>query len=69
MLTPRERRALQGLAEGETVRATAQAMGITENGVYVTRHRVYRKLGLLGLPRRTQQRRAVWGYLSGEAMR
>jgi DNA-binding CsgD family transcriptional regulator len=32
MLTPRERRALQGLAEGETVRETAWAMGLYFTG-------------------------------------
>jgi DNA-binding CsgD family transcriptional regulator len=64
MLTPRERRALQGLAEGERVWETAQAMQVGENAVYGFRRAVYRKLGLEGKGRKA---RAIWMYLTGEA--
>jgi DNA-binding NarL/FixJ family response regulator len=66
MLTPRERRALQGLAEGETVRETARAMGVGEESVYQFRHRAYVKLGLTGMPSKAKRRRAVWLYFTGE---
>jgi DNA-binding NarL/FixJ family response regulator len=69
MLTPRQRRALQGLAEGETVRETARAMGVGEESVYQFRHRAYVKLGLAGMPSKAKRRRAVWLYFTGEAFR
>jgi DNA-binding NarL/FixJ family response regulator len=69
MLTPRKRRALQGLAEGETVRETARAMGITEGGVRQLRHKVYVKLGLAGMALEEQQWRAARAYWTGEAFR
>jgi DNA-binding CsgD family transcriptional regulator len=69
MLTPRQRRALQGLAEGETVRQTAWAMGVGEGSVYQFRHRAYVKLGLAGQTLEEQQWRAARAYWTGEAFR
>jgi DNA-binding CsgD family transcriptional regulator len=66
MLTPRQRRALQGLAEGETVRETAW---VGEGSVYQLRHRAYVKLGLAGQTLEEQQWRAARAYWTGEAFR
>jgi DNA-binding CsgD family transcriptional regulator len=60
MLTPRQRRALQGLAEGERDEETARAMGVGEESVRQLRHTAYVKLGLTGMPSKAKRRRAVW---------
>ena len=67
-LTPRERQALQEMAQGKSNAAIARALVITEHSVEKLVHSVFLKLGLTWQPEINRRVKAVLVYLSEEGL-
>jgi DNA-binding NarL/FixJ family response regulator len=67
-LTPRERQALEEMAQGKSNAAIARALVITEHSVEKLVHSIFLKLGLTWQPEINRRVKAVLVYLSEEGL-
>lgn len=66
MITPRERRILQLVADGLSNRTIARQLGYCESAPSRRLSRIYRRFDIHALPFAKRRRRAILMFLTGE---